>query len=439
MSNFTRRALRKSQEHLRCDKTGWSLLKYGLKWLFSKTIRMTTARLKSPRLERFAKPRPDRVMIAVKITGGIGDYVIIARALRDIGMLSDSIRFHVFCSSVSSGEWVFKNLRCVEGVFDGVWFSGVRSQYDCTMHMNQFVYYDEESLNLAKIMRMASSLADALARCQKARRQWDVFIDRHPTLDGAFAHQAVALGHTRYTFIHSELGLPPGNVELDLCCDFSVANDLAGRFGQWITINTGFDAHFAISSRLATKCYPARHWERFVKSFKRQHPDVAVVQVGAKTSVPISGVDIDLIGATSLAQVAAILRRSLLHVDNEGGLVHVAACLGTKSVVLFGPTPVRYFGYAGNANLSAGTCGDCWWATERWMEICPRGHVSPRCLEEIAPSQVLNAAAKLIDQARSRSGATSSPDSGSPESLIKTWGEETEQPCAVLTPKKEQE
>jgi len=129
-----------------------------------------------------------------------------------------------------------------------------------------------------------------------------------------------------------------------------------------------------------------------------------VVQIGGKTSVPLQEADVNLIGATSLAQAAAVIRRSLLHVDNEGGLVHIAASLGVRSVVLFGPTPVGYFGYPGNVNLSSGFCGDCWWTTERWMERCPRGYESPKCLEELDPARVLEAVVDGIRCARQDNG-----------------------------------
>jgi hypothetical protein len=259
------------------------------------------------------------------------------------------------------------------------------------MHMNQFVYFEEENLNLGKLARLTPAFVRTLAHCRKVRKQWDVFIDRHPTLDGAFAHTAVALGENRYSFLYSQLGMAPGSVEMDLPCDYSVAQELSSRLRQWVTIDTGFDTNFNISSRLATKCYPREHWERVARGIKRQYPDVGVVQIGGKTSVSLHEVDVNLAGATSLAQAAAVLRRSLLHVDNEGGLVHIAASLGVRSVVLFGPTSVGYFGYPGNANLSSGFCGDCWWATERWMECCPRGYGSPKCMEELDPARVLEA------------------------------------------------
>jgi hypothetical protein len=327
--------------------------------------------------------------VAVNVSGGIGDYVVIARALRDLAAHSAALRFHLFCPSVESGKWVFGSLPCVEGVFDSVFLSGVRLHYDCVLNVGQFLYpADDEHINLKRLARLTPSFVQAIAHVMKARRRWNVFIDRQPSMDGAFAHTAVALGLSRYTFLQSLLGLAPGPFTLPLVCDETIAEDLSARFERWITINTGFDPTFPMVSRYATKCYPPDHWQRFVQAFKEKCGDVAVIQIGAKTSVSIPGVDENLVSATSLAQAAAILKRTMFHVDNEGGLVHVAASLGTRSIVLFGPTSMKYFGYPSNVNLSSGVCGDCWWSTDQWMDRCPRGYGQAKCLSELDPSHV---------------------------------------------------
>jgi hypothetical protein len=357
--------------------------------------------LETPYPERLAAMNSDTLIVAVNATGGIGDYVVIARALRDLAAFSASLRFHVFCPSVESGKWVFGSLPCVESVFDAEFLSRVRRQYDCVLIADQFLYIaDDEHINLGRLKRLAPSFVKAIAHYRKAHKwRWDVFIEHHPELGGAFAHTAVALGLNRYTFLQSLLGLAPGSLALPLTCDDTVADDLSARFERWITINTGFDVTFPTVSRYPTKCYPPQHWRRFVRAFKEKCRDVAVVQIGAKTSISIPGVDKNLVSATSLAQAAAILKRAIFHVDNEGGLVHVAASLGTRSIVLFGPTSVKYFGYPGNVNLLSDVCGDCWWATDRWMDRCPKGYGQPRCLLELDPNHVADVAVGEIQRA----------------------------------------
>jgi hypothetical protein len=399
---FLQRALRKAREHLRSDWSGCSLIGYTFKWLFSRTRRKMALSLSGRAPERFCEDRPDKIMTAVKVTGGLGDYIVFARVLRDLGLLSDTLHFHIFCSSTGSGDWVFGSLPCVAGVFDEAFFADVRAQYDCVMHMNQFVVFDADPFNLAKLTRLARPLVQAVAAWRRSSKPWEIFCERQPTLNGAFAHQAVVLGDNRYSFIHSQLGLTPGSLLLDLPCDNNFSLNLANRLGSWVTINNGFDASFVMTSKQATKCYPTDRWQMVVAGLKNRCPDVKIVQVGSKTSVPIDGVDVNLINATSLSQAAALLRDAVVHVDIEGGLVHVAASLGTRSVVLFGPTSLGYFGYPNNVNLFSGFCGNCWGVTERWMESCPRGYGSARCMEMLDPQRVLAAVADAIREQRTR-------------------------------------
>jgi ADP-heptose:LPS heptosyltransferase len=117
-----------------------------------------------------------------------------------------------------------------------------------------------------------------------------------------------------------------------------------------------------------------------------------IVQLGTTTSEAIAGVDLNLIGRTSLAEAAALLRATALHLDNEGGLVHLAACYGRRSLVVFGPTPSDYFGYPGNINLDPLRCGGCWWIEESWMDRCPRSMTPPECMFAQPPERLVELA-----------------------------------------------
>jgi ADP-heptose:LPS heptosyltransferase len=102
----------------------------------------------------------------------------------------------------------------------------------------------------------------------------------------------------------------------------------------------------------------------------------------------LDAVNLNLIKRTSLQQAAGLIKAALMHIDNEGGLVHLARCLGVESAVVFGPTPSNYFGYPGNVNIDPAFCGGCWWSTETWMDRCPRGFEAARCMTEQPPDSV---------------------------------------------------
>ena len=114
------------------------------------------------------------------------------------------------------------------------------------------------------------------------------------------------------------------------------------------------------------------------------------------TSARIDEADLNLIGKTSLPEVAELIRGAVLHIDNEGGLVHLARAMGTVSCVVFGPTSSRYFGYAANINIDPTFCGGCWWINETWMNHCPRGFATARCMTEQPASAVADAADRFL-------------------------------------------
>ena len=129
---------------------------------------------------------------------------------------------------------------------------------------------------------------------------------------------------------------------------------------------------------------------------KKARPDLRIVQIGTTTSESIADVDLCLIGQTNLQEVSGLLRASMLHLDNEGGLVHLAACQGRRSLVVFGPTPSDYFGYAGNININPLKCGNCWWLDDLWMDHCPRGLAQPECMFSQPPEHVATLAIEAL-------------------------------------------
>src|SRR6185369_8493444 len=99
---------------------------------------------------------------------------------------------------------------------------------------------------------------------------------------------------------------------------------------------------------------------------------------------------------TSLHEAAWVLKNSLLHVDGDSGLVHMARALHTKSIVMFGPTNSEFFHYEANEKLVSKNCTNCWWSTQDWMRSCPRGLKEPECMTSIAPHEVLTRVARHL-------------------------------------------
>jgi ADP-heptose:LPS heptosyltransferase len=232
----------------------------------------------------------------------------------------------------------------------------------------------------------------------------------HPLMDAALARKAVFMGMNRHNFLHGMSGIAYGG---DV---FPVATDTAAleKFGltgkRYVTIHNGFDLkqeRLVGKGKRATKCYP--HFNEVVAGLRHRFPGLCVVQLGATTSAPVAGVDLALLGRAALPETAEILRNSALHIDNESGLVHLAACLGVKSCVIFGPTDPDFFSYEGNINLRPPFCDGCWWVTDDWMVTCPRGFGEARCMSEQRPETVIEAIASHLMRGTGKTGVALRP------------------------------
>jgi hypothetical protein len=106
-----------------------------------------------------------------------------------------------------------------------------------------------------------------------------------------------------------------------------------------------------------------------------------LVQIGSRDDPPFAGA-VDLRGATSLRDAAAILWNARLFLGLEGFLMHLARAVETRGVILFGGyTHPSASGYPENRNLfTALPCSPCGQPVH-----CDRGRA---CMRQISPEAV---------------------------------------------------
>lgn len=169
--------------------------------------------------------------------------------------------------------------------------------------------------------------------------------------------------------------------------DFTVTQDhenLPHLPEPYVTVHNGADGG------RQTKCYPTKNWAKVVSGLMSM--GFPVVQLGVKNEEIIPGV-MDITTRTSIEQTAAIIAGSRLHLDTEGGLVYIASAVGTKSLVLFGPTPLKFFGFDKNINLMAPECEPCWGGLDNWIVCCElTGKGYCEALSNFDPENVVEAA-----------------------------------------------
>lgn len=135
-----------------------------------------------------------------------------------------------------------------------------------------------------------------------------------------------------------------------------------------------------------TKVWPKENYESWVRMMKKNQPHIKLIQVGAFGSEQIKGADSYLFGL-SLEVVKFVLKNALLHLDCDSGLSHLATQLGTKCIVMFGPTPAWFLGYDRNENISSEKCGECKDLISDWYFRC-LNYEKPECMKSISAQTV---------------------------------------------------
>ncbi len=165
------------------------------------------------------------------------------------------------------------------------------------------------------------------------------------------------------------------------------------KLGKYISFNFGNGDCYDES--MVAKSWPVQYFEELLALFRERYPRIEVVQLGTTGAKQIAGANRYILGRP-MGLVNYVLKHAILHIDIEGGLVHLATQLGTKCVVLFGPTSQKYYGYETNINLSVGDCHDC---CGFYLDIykCARGLSRPPCMYELKPEFVMRETARYID------------------------------------------
>lgn len=330
--------------------------------------------------------------LAIAVTGGVGDMVVIARFVRDVEAAIGGMTFDIFCPKPEMAAPIFEVVPGFRAAYHDILFTPLHGDYDVALRVNQMAVVYGEAASWP-ILRHHPSLVALVKALSEARKGVDDLVAQHPYRDNALARLAVFQGRRRFDFLHAMAGISYGGDTLPVAGDGSVLSRFGLQPGRYITVHNGFDPDFVISGRRATKCYP--HFDTAVARIRASRPDLTVVQLGRSvTSQTLPSCDLNLLDRTSMREVIGLLTGSAQHLDNEGGLVHLARSVGTRAVVVFGPTPSDYFGYPGNINIDPPTCGGCWWMTRSWMDHCGKGFQQPRCMEEQDPDLV---AARFLD------------------------------------------
>ena len=233
-------------------------------------------------------------------------------------------------------------------------------------------------LNESKLT-MSPQMSVMFQNYLKYLKMYGQFFAAFPRTAPMFSQAAIDAGFKRYDFIFHQTGLTPRDFEYK-------CKRPDGMPEKCLLINDGFASWHKIAR--ATKCWDLNNWDSFLRSFKINHPEITIVQIGETGSVPLRS-DINLIGKTKLEEMVSWAVHADYYVGNDSGPTHIRHWGKRPSVVIFGPSPEKYYGYPENVNLSTNKCYPCYWQIDEWNETCKLGKRDCVRMQFVTPETVM--------------------------------------------------
>lgn len=346
--------------------------------ILNQTLVMRMSQCKPPVFGWKRAPQADHT--AVVCHGGIGDLIL---AIGPAEVLNHEVGDVVIYTHWPEIAEYFTTLPCrSRKEIDKVGL-------DCVLNINSLALF-QFSGNFKGFHN--KKLAQVFVRTRHFLTQgsWPMIAELHPHLDQLLGKEAVKLGLKRWNITYACLGYDTDGIRYR----YRIRPKMIP--GKYITIHDGFDANNIFKSHRATKTWNMEGWKTLVRHIKQTFPDYKIVQLGGPQSRRIPGVDVDKVDNQSFTKSLDCLANSSLHIDGDSGLTHAARVLGVKTVALYGPSPVDFFGYPENENISPHVCGGCWWLTLDWIANCPAKYESPECMDSITAKEVFARVKKCL-------------------------------------------
>lgn len=327
----------------------------------------------------------DMIHIAFSPSGGLGDYIISAKILEELQEIC-TCRIDVFCEKERFGKAVYGNRNGVslKAYQD---FEKSRNSYDLALLVEHFIHIKNYNRNRLRTLSMP-----LYRKVLHILEHWDrLYIDipEQCFRERIQFERCRILGLNRWTELRmgGAFEIADKRVRIPLDESFLPGWERDGYpQKEYITFNYGTDVMRAGLRQL--KMWPKESYEELAELIHRSLPGMKIVQLGDGDAEKIEGCDRYVFGE-SMEQTKWILKGSLFHIDCEGGLVHLATQLGTRCIVLFGPTPLHMYGYEENSNLQSVRCNNCMGLHEDWAYDCYQGWKAPECMRSITPDKVM--------------------------------------------------
>lgn len=339
------------------------------------------------------------VRIGIQLKGGIGDQLV---GCNYVNMLSNkladnNIKIDVFCRKYIK-ELFLQKQTFINKIYPEQNFDIKDGKYDVYIRLDRFpvvLWYDEKQVQKNVILLKYIKILEDF------RKAYPRFFNFGTGFDGMSAIYSIINKKKRIQQcdVDAFLGIEEKISYKIILPESSVLDDYHLKGRTYITVHRGCDTNHTQNSN---KLWPLEAYNKLIGMIKEQYPQYLVVQLGVNEvrCPPMQNIDINLVGKTQLTDIPDILKHSLLHIDSEGGFVHIRhAVEGGISVVLFGPTSKEFFGYSENINIRSTICPHwCEHIREKWDEKCILTNGEALCMKSISVEEVYSEVAKFLSE-----------------------------------------
>ena len=104
-------------------------------------------------------------LMAVRIGGVIGDHIVIARFMRDLGASVEEIRFDVYSGIPDHARWLFASVKGFRNALSDARFDSVAGECDVSLTLNQAAILHKEHARWATCAATQSSPESVATSC----------------------------------------------------------------------------------------------------------------------------------------------------------------------------------------------------------------------------------------------------------------------------------
>ena len=337
-----------------------------------------------------AYKKEDCVSVAIRCGSGIGDLIIRKKFIEALCSYSDRIGIDLYAPlEVETIDAVYSDCNQVTSYIKdgGGKYMANKAKYDLALTCSYLLcidYVDEEGIE-----KKSALVASAIRKLKDSIDSYGLSL--YPCVQNKLHYERAAFKGENCITAYNYTGIcdiRDDHVNIPLKSEYEARYRTLG-LGNYVTVNYGNDLNKNGNNkdRMISKQWPISYFEKLTELIKKAYPNIDIVQLGTKNADGITGVDRYILGE-SLETVKYILKESIVHIDIEGGLVHIATQLGTKCIVIFGPTDASFFGYKRNFNIVSSACNNC---SALYSNIyrCARDLDEPECMYSITPELVM--------------------------------------------------